>query len=281
LVARLQREGHEVVPIVRGPGRPGIVMDTEAETIDVENFAGFTAVVHLAGHNVAAGRWTKRQKQLIRSSRIGPTRLLAEAAAASESKPALICASAVGFYGDRGDQTLKESAPPGEGFLAEVCQAWEAACDPLREAGGRVVNLRLGVVLSRKGGALAKMLTPFRLGLGGPVGSGRQYMPWVSLEDVVGAICHAIDQPSLSGPLNITAPEPVRQKDFAKTLGRALGRPAFMPMPAFVIRLLLGREMADQMLLSSTRALPEALLESGYTFEHSTLEEALDAALKD
>ena len=281
LVSRLQRDGHEVVPIVRRAGQPGIVMDAEAGTMDVGNFEGFTAVVHLAGHNVAAGRWTKRQKNLILSSRTCSTRLVAETAAASESKPALVCASGIGFYGDRGDEALSESSPSGEGFLAEVCREWEGACDPLRKAGGRVVNMRLGVVLSRKGGALAKMLMPFRLGLGGPIGSGRQYMAWVSLDDVVGAILHAIEAPALSGPVNVAAPEPVRQKDFAKALGRALHRPAFMPMPAFAIRLLLGREMADQMLLSSARALPEALLKSGYTFEHPTLEEALEAALHD
>jgi uncharacterized protein (TIGR01777 family) len=234
--------------------------------------AGHDAVVHLAGENIA-GRWTAVKKQRIRDSRVEGTRQL-RAAMAGKAK-VLVCASAIGFYGDRGDEVLTEDSGPGAGFLADVCRDWEAATAGAAE---RVVNLRFGVVLSARGGALAKMLLPFKLGLGGVVGSGRQWWSWVALDDAVGAILHALRAETLRGPVNVVAPEPVTNCEFTRTLGRALRRPTRLPMPAGMARIVFG-EMADAALLASERVLPARLKAAGFQFRYERLEEALLGAV--
>ena len=266
----------EVVRLVRqNPGTKDILWDPLASTFDPVSLAGCEAVVHLAGENIARGRWTDEKKKRIRESRVHSTRLLAKGLAAAERKPrVLVTASAIGYYGDAGETLLDEQSPTGGDFLAKVCQEWEKASQPARDAGIRVVNLRIGVVLSRRGGALAKMLTPFRLGLGGRVGCGTQYMSWIALPDLVGVIQHAINSDSISGPLNGVAPAPVTNADFTRTLGKVLGRPTLFPLPAFVARLMFG-EMADALLLSSTRVSSEKLEQSGYQFEFPDLESAI------
>ena len=279
LVEALRAEGSEVVRLVRrDPAEADILWDPTAASLDATALSALgdcSVVVHLAGENIATGRWTADKKRRIRESRVHSTRLLAESLATLEQKPqALISASAIGYYGDAGDQLLSESSPTGDDFLAEVCAAWESAAAPAREAGIRVVNVRIGVVLSDQGGALAKMLTPFRLGLGGRVGCGKQYMSWIALPDLVGAIRHAIHSDSLSGPLNSVAPAPVTNAEFTRTLGKVLGRPTLFPMPAFVARTMFG-EMGDALLLSSTRVSSEKLQQSGYRFEFPDLESAL------
>ncbi len=275
LSAFLTTGGHTVRPLVRRAPEDGeIRWDPGGGEIDRAALEGVDAVVHLAGEPIV-GRWTDAKKSRIYDSRVDGTRLLASALAELDEKPrVLVCASAVGFYGDRGDAVLTEASSSGDGFLAEVCRDWEAACAPASAAGIRVVNARLGIVLSAAGGALGQMLTPFKLGLGGPVGSGDQYWSWIAIDDVVGGLHHALVTDEVSGPLNLTAPEPVTSRAFAKTLGRVLGRPAFLPAPAFALRLALG-EAADEMLLAGQRVLPEALRASGYGFRHAELEEAL------
>ncbi len=279
LAGALRAEGSEVVRLVRrDPAEADILWDPTAASLDATALSALgdcSVVVHLAGENIATGRWTADKKRRIRESRVHSTRLLAESLATIEQKPqALISASAIGYYGDAGDQLLSESSPTGDDFLAEVCAAWESAAAPAREAGIRVVNVRIGVVLSDQGGALAKMLTPFRLGLGGRVGCGKQYMSWIALPDLVGVIRHAIHSESLSGPLNSVAPAPVTNAEFTRTLGKVLGRPTLFPMPAFVARTMFG-EMGDALLLSSTRVSSEKLQQSGYRFEFPDLESAL------
>lgn len=275
LVPALKAADHDVVNLVRTPPTSDteVGWDPRARTIDEARLAGVEAIVHLAGFNLGH-RWTDAKKNLILESRAEGTRFIAETAARLSPAPtALVCASAIGFYGERGDALLTESAPSGNGFLAEVVRAWEAAADPARHAGIRVVSLRQGLVLSRRGGALARLLPPFRLGFGGPVGSGRQWWSWVTMEDVVGAYLHALERP-LSGPLNVTAPEPVRNREFVKSLGRALRRPAFTPLPAFAVKAALG-EMGRELLLTSQRVIPEMLTADGFTFRHPTLDDAL------
>lgn len=276
LVPMLTTGGHQVTRLVRRSAGEGEVQwDASAASFDAAKLDGVDAVVHLAGENIAAGRWSTEVKRRIRDSRVHGTRILCEGLAGMATPPrVLICASAIGFYGDRGDEFLDEASSAGEGFLAEVARDWEAATQPAAEAGIRVVSLRLGVVLSPRGGALEKMLTPFKLGGGGRVGSGRQYWSWISVDDAAGAFLHALMTQSLSGPVNAVAPHPVTNQEFTKTLGKVLGRPTLVPMPAFAARLALG-EMADELLLASTRVTPGRLLDSGYTFRHSTLEDAL------
>ncbi|MGH7426282.1 MAG: TIGR01777 family oxidoreductase [Candidatus Methylomirabilales bacterium] len=236
---------------------------------------GAGAVVHLAGESVA-GRWNKEKKRAIRDSRVIGTRNLVAAIGEAKSKPGvLVCGSAVGYYGNRGDEELTEEAGPGSDFLAEVCQAWEAEARRAEEHGVRVVMLRTGVVLGRGGGALKQMLLPFKLGLGGPVGNGKQWMPWVHVDDVVGIILHAIQQAPVRGPVNVTAPAPVRNREFTQTLARLLHRPALLPAPAFGLKILLG-EFAD-VLLASQRVLPKRIQGAGYGFRYSALEAALGA----
>jgi uncharacterized protein len=238
------------------------------------------AAIHLSGANVAAHRWTSAYKRTIISSRVDSTRALATVLAGlSEPPQTLLVASATGIYGDRRDEILDERASPGKGFLADVCRQWEAAAQPAVDRGIRVVHLRFGVVLARKEGALAKLLPLFRLGLGGRLGSGQQWMSWISLADAVAAILFVLDTPELAGPVNLTAPEPVTNADFAHAMARAMHRPAILPAPAFALRLALG-EMADETLLSSARAIPAQLTAAGFKFAYPTIDEALAAALQ-
>jgi len=281
LTARLQQDGHEVMPLVRhSAGDAGISWDPADGQIDADRLNGFDAVVHLAGENIAEGRWTAAKKARIRDSRVQGTRLLSSALAQLENKPqVLVSASANGYYGDRGDELLTEDSPAGDGFLPEVCVDWEAATQPAVEAGIRVINLRIGPVLSTQGGALAKMLLPFRMGVGGVVGNGRQYFSWIELDDLVGAIVFAIQHESLRGPVNAVAPQSVTNREFTKTLGKVLKRPTVMPMPAFAMRLALG-ELADGLLLASARVEPRRLLDTGFPFAYPDLEGALRHLLR-
>jgi uncharacterized protein len=282
LTATLTSGGHEVRPMVRpGGSRPpgSIAWDPEAGSVDVAALEGVDAVVHLAGESIAS-RWTDERKRRIRTSRVTGTRLVAESITRLAMRPSvLVCASAVGFYGPRGSEPLDETASSGIGFLAEVCRAWEGAADPARAAGIRVVHTRFGVILSEKGGALAKMLIPFQLGVAGKVGSGDQYMSWIALDDVVGAVQHALGTTEVSGPVNTVAPNPVTNLDFTKTLGRALSRPTVLPMPGFAARLVFG-EMAQELLLSGQRAVPARLLAAGFRYRHPQLEKALRSLLR-
>lgn len=278
LVRSLTEAGHEAVRLVRDAASLGIQWDPRSGELDRWSIEGFDAVVHLAGESIAEGRWTKEKKKRIRDSRIEGTQLLARSLSALDRPPkVLVCASAVGFYGDREDESLDESASPGAGFLADVCREWETAADPAREKGIRVVHLRFGVILSGNGGALAKMLLPFRLGLGGILGDGSQYMSWVALDDAVGTVIHAIDDEGMEGPVNAVSPNPVTNREYTSTLGKVLRRPTIIPVPAFGARLAFG-EMADELLLASTRAHPKRLLESGYVFQFAELEDALRRA---
>lgn len=278
LVPFLTAAGHEVLRLVRRPpvaGAGEVRWDPPAGTVDAGSLEGLDAVVHLAGENVAGGRWTQARKARIRSSRVDGTALLSRALAGlARRPPVLACASAVGIYGDRGSEVLDEDSAPGVGFLADVCQAWEAASQPARAAGIRVVDLRLGVVLTPAGGALKKMLTPFKLCLGGRIGSGRQFMSWVALDDVLGAVLHVLRTDDLGGPVNLVAPDAPTNREFTRTLGRVLRRVTPLPVPAFLARLLFG-EMADEALLASQRARPARLLASGYRFLQPDLEGAL------
>lgn len=266
---------HEIVRLVRSaPSGPGeFRWDPIAGEVDPDALGGVDAIVHLAGESVA-GRWTESKKRRIRDSRVHGTRALAAAAGAAAPRPrVMVCASAIGFYGDRGDERLTEESPPGTGFLAEVVEEWEAAAEPARSAGIRVVNLRFGIVQSAQGGALRTQLPLFRLGLGGRVGRGRQYVSWVAIGDVVRAIDHALGSERLSGPANVTAPDPVTNAQYARTLGRVLHRPALLPAPAPAVRLVLG-EFAGEV-LDGQRVLPERLLADGFEFAHPELEGAL------
>ena len=278
LLPALGGAGYSVGRLVRGAAAAGgldVSWDPIEGRIDAARLDGVDAVVHLAGENIAAGRWNAIRKEAIRRSRVDATLHLCRAFAAVPRKPkVLVSASAVGFYGDRGDTLLTEDSERGRGFLPAVCVAWESATEPAEAAGIRVVNLRFGVILSANGGALARMLLPFRLGLGGRIGSGRQYMPWLTLEDAVGIIRHALASQDLHGPVNAVAPQPVTNAEFTRTLGGALGRPTLFPMPAFVARLALG-EMADALLLASARVIPGRLKTGGYAFAHPELEPAL------
>lgn len=278
----LAGEGHQVARLVRGePKRAGDVRwDPDGGELAADALENADVVINLAGENVAGGRWTDARKQAILESRTRSTGLLARAIAALEKKPrAFVNASAVGFYGDRGDEELDEASSRGDGFLSAVCQAWEAATAPAEDAGVRTVHARFGVVLSPEGGALAKMLPPFRLGAGGPIGSGKQWMSVIDIEDVVRALSAAASGESFRGPVNVVCPTPIRQADFARALGSALGRPAFVPLPAFAVKAAFG-EMGREMLLGSQRVLPRALLATGFAFRHPDAASALDAALR-
>jgi len=277
LIAALSAGGTSVRGVVRhSSGRAGeIVWDPASQTIDRNALEGATTVVHLAGENIAASRWTPETKSRILSSRTEGTQLLSQTLARLARPPrVLVSASAVGFYGNRGAEPLDETSSRGRGFLAEVCEQWEQSTNQARDAGIRVVHLRFGVVLTPSGGALAKMLTPFRLGGGATLGSGEQFMSWISLDDAVAAILHVARELRLEGPVNAVAPNPVTNREFTRTLASVLSRPAFVRVPAFVLRTLFG-EMADEMLLASTRALPRRLLKSGFVFRHGDLPAAL------
>jgi len=277
LVDRLASAGHVVRRLVRPPAAcaaPDVGWDPAARRIDQAALGGTDAVVHLAGESIM-GRWTASKKASIRDSRVGPTALLCRALAGLADRPAVLaCASAVGYYGDRGEEVLSEDSPPGGGFLAEVCRDWEAAAAPAAERGIRVAHLRFGVVLSPHGGALRRMLTPFRLGFGGRMGSGRQYWSWISREDAASAIVHALASEALRGAVNVVAPNPVTNRQFTRALARVLRRPAIFPLPAFAAKVLLG-QMASELLLASERAEPRKLLRAGFAFRHPELEPAL------
>lgn len=277
LVSLLTTGGHSVTRLVRRQPRPDAneaFWDPATGSIDAAGLEGHDAVVHLAGEELV-GRWTAAKKQRILDSRVRGTRLLVESIASLSQPPrVLVSASAVGYYGDRGAEVLTEESPSGSAFLSEVCRQWEAATQPASEKGIRVVNARMGIVLTPAGGALAKMLLPYRMGVGGVVGSGQQYWSWISLDDVITAIYHVLATDSLSGPVNIVSPNPVTNEEFTRTLGKVLGRPTIFPLPAFAARAVFG-ELADEMLLASARVLPARLTESGYSFRHPQLEGAL------
>ena len=278
LSQRLEHDGHSVSALVRNESslpEGAVYWDPSRDILAGEHLEGFDAIVHLAGEPIASGRWTPERKARIRDSRVEGTRLLASRLAGCAAPPkVLVSASAIGYYGDRGDEALAEDSAPGEGFLADVCRAWEAATEPAVSAGIRVVNLRVGLVLAATGGALAKMLPPFKLGLGGTLGGGKPWMSWIHLDDLVGAILHAVETESLAGPVNGVAPAAVTNRTFTKTLGSVLGRPTILPAPTPVLRIALG-EMADELLLSSTRVTPQQLVDSGYAFTHAELGDAL------
>jgi uncharacterized protein (TIGR01777 family) len=261
---------------VPAPGEKAVRWDPEKGEVDAAGLEGLDAAVHLAGENVGSGRWTAARKAAIRDSRVKGTRLLCEALAGLARPPeTLVCASAVGYYGDRGEEVLTEESPPGAGFLPEVSREWEAASGAASRKGIRVVTLRIGMVLSPKGGALARMLPLFRAGLGGVIGGGRQYVSWVALDDLPNIILHTLQRGDLRGPVNAVAPRPVTNREFTEALGKALSRPTPLPVPAFALRLAVGGEMADALLLSSARVVPKRLIDTGYAFLSAELEPAL------
>lgn len=285
-VHHLEGANHRVRRLVRpdtdlqAPKGTQIPWSVKDRRINADQLEGHDAVVHLAGEPIASGKWTEEKKKRLRDSRIDGTTLLSETLAKLVHPPkVLISASAVGYYGDRGDEELDENASPGSGFLEDICKDWEAATAPASAAGIRVVHLRVGIVLAKRGGALAQMLPIFKLGFGGKIGSGQQYMSWISLDDMTRIIAHCITDESISGPVNATAPNPVRNATFTKTLGHVLKRPTFMPVPRFALRMRFG-EMADALLYASTRAIPAKLESHGYEFHHPTLEKALQDLLR-
>ncbi|MCL6480958.1 MAG: TIGR01777 family oxidoreductase [Firmicutes bacterium] len=282
LAAALRAEGHQVNALVRPgktPAPSDVRWDPQSDRLDATALHGVEAIVHLAGSSIASGRWTPARKQLLRASRVEATRNLVTALGRLERRPAvLVSASATGYYGDRGEELLTEASPPGKSFLARCAEDWEAEAARAEQHGIRVVRLRFGVVLAAHGGALKQMRLPFRLGLGGRLGHGRQWMSWISLTDAVGVIRYALLQQDLQGPVNTVAPNPVRNIEFTRILARVLRRPAIVPAPAFVLRLVLG-ELADELLLSSARVIPERLQQRGYSFQHPTLEAALTSVL--
>jgi uncharacterized protein (TIGR01777 family) len=282
LVPALRAAGHRVDRVSRRPpaaGTTDIQWDPARGLLDPRALEGVDAVVHLAGESIAALRWTPAVKERIRRSRVDGTRLLAETLGRLTRRPrVLVAASGVGYYGDRGEAPLTEESSPGSGFLAEVCREWERAADPARAAGIRVVHPRLGVVLARQGGALPRVALPFRLGVGGVIGSGRQYWSWIALPDLVRVVELALAVETLAGPVNAVAPTPVTNRELTRVLGRILGRPTLVPLPALAVRLLLG-EMGQALLLDGARALPRRLERAGFRFRHPNLEDALRAAL--
>ncbi len=272
LVDFLKEQGHEIVLLVRTApvsSEAAVFWDPALGVIDAAGLEGLEAAVHLSGESIAQGRWTRAKKARIRDSRVASTRLLCESLARLKPPPGvLVCASAIGYYGNRGEEFLDEGSPSGNDFLAEVCRAWEAATAPAAGAGARVVNVRFGAVLGMGAGVLAGMLPVFKLGLGGIIGNGRQFVSWVALDDAIGAIDHALATESLEGPVNVVAPHPVTNYTFTKTLGEVLGRPTLFHMPRFVVRMALG-EMADALLLASQRVEPRKLANAGYSFKYA------------
>jgi uncharacterized protein (TIGR01777 family) len=279
LVPALVASGYDVKRLVRGKvTAPDQISWNPAQPLPPQSVSGFDAVVHLAGESIV-GRWTEAKKLRIMDSRIPATRHMAAALSKAPQPPQVfVCASAIGYYGDRGDEVLREDSPSGEGFTAELCRQWEAAAQSVAGAGIRAVQIRFGIVLSAAGGALRKMLPPFRIGVGGNVGNGRQWMSWIDRADIVGAVQHLLTTDSLNGPVNMVSPNPVRNTEFTKTLASALHRPAIFPMPAFAARLAFG-EMADELLLASQRVEPSKLVSSGYKFQRPDLRSALQGIL--
>jgi len=283
LVPALRNERHEVIRLVRDRAKAtgdAAFWDPKTGEIDPAALAGCDAAVNLAGASIAGVRWTEKRKREIRESRVDATRTIATALAGLQPRPkVLVNASAIGFYGSRGDQRLDEASSTGSGdFLSSVCRDWESAAAPAVAAGIRTVFCRFGVILSREGGALKQMLTPFKLGLGGKIGSGQQYMSWVAIDDVIGAILHCLATPSIAGPVNVVTPGPVTNAEFTKTLGKTLKRPTVLPMPAFAARLAFG-QMGQELLLGSQRVYPTQLLEARYMFKYPQLEGALERVL--
>ena len=283
LVQHFERGGHEVTQLIRPPAQPGqgrAPWNPASGCLDPAVVHGADAVVNLNGRSISDGRWSDSVKASLRSSRLDSTHTLVRAFAdATEPPPLLVNASATGYYGDRGDEVLDESADGGDGFLADLCRDWEAAAMEAASDRTRVVRLRFGMVLASDGGALERMLTPFRLGVGGPMGSGRQFWPWISLADVVGIVDFAVTSGKLDGAVNAVAPHETRCKEFTRTLGRVLRRPAVLPVPAAAVKLALG-EMAEGLLLASARVQPRALLKADYPYVNPTLEEALRDELR-
>ncbi len=283
LTSLFRKTGHEVLALARQRSQAcegAILWDPEGRHTDAARLEGLDAVIHLAGENIAAGRWNDARKARLRDSRVVGTRTLCRTLAALTSPPrAVLCASAIGFYGDRGEKCVDERSDAGTGFLAGVCQEWEASTRAAAEAGARVIHMRFGMVLSAQGGALPRMLTPFRLGLGGTVGRGRQYVSWIDIEDAVAAVAFLLNRSDIHGPVNMTAPNPVTNAEFTRALAGALSRPAVIPVPAFAVRLLLG-EMADALLLSSTRAEPGVLSGADFQYSYPSVEASLRHLLK-
>ena len=277
LLPSLEAQGIEAVRLVRGAAKDNREVSWDPQvSLPPAAVSGFDAVIHLAGESIV-GRWTAAKKKAIRESRVRGTASVATALAQTAAKPAIfVCASAIGFYGSRGEEILDEGSSSGQGFLAEVCREWEQATRIASNAGIRTVNIRIGLVLSDKGGALAKMLTPFKLGLGGRLGSGRQWWSWIHVADIVGAIHHAIETESLSGPVNLVTPSPVSNREFTQILANILHRPAAFPVPEFALHLAFGRMAAEELLLSSQRVRPGKLQAGGYQFRFQKLQEALE-----
>jgi uncharacterized protein len=275
----LLERGHDVVRLVRRApvGANEIRWDPAGAELDIAALEGVGAIVHLAGENIGQ-RWTAERRREVLASRLDGTTLVAEAVAALDPRPVLLCASAVGFYGQRGDTVLTETAPHGEGFLADVVQAWESAAGLARDAGARVVHYRQAPILARREGMLQRMLLPFRLGLGGRVGSGDQWWSWVAIDDIVAGYVFALDHP-VEGVFNLASPEPLRNRDFVRTLGRALHRPTVFPLPATAVKLVWG-DMGEEFLLGGQRAVPERLLDAGFAFAYPTLDRALEHVLR-
>jgi uncharacterized protein (TIGR01777 family) len=278
LIKSLTTDGHEMVRLVRRElsfGAPEVEWHPDQGRIDAEQLEGFDVVVHLAGENIASGRWTGEKKRAIRESRVEGTSLLSESLARLSRPPSVfLSASAIGYYGDRGDELLTEKSAPGEGFLPSVCIEWENATKPAVEKGIRTVHTRFGIILDRAEGALAKMLPLFKMGIGGKIGDGKQWMSWIALDDVVNGLKFLIADTSTSGPVNFVAPNPVTNAEFTKALGRVLSRPTLFPVPAFGARLAFG-EMADALLLSSQKVEPSVMQDRGFLFSWPTLEPAL------
>jgi hypothetical protein len=270
----------EIVRMTRGVAKDATQLSWDMHApLSPNAVSGFDAVIHLAGESVV-GRWTTEKKKSIRDSRVlGTTNLASALAGAATKAKVFICASAIGYYGDRGEETMREESPPGSGFLPEVCREWEAASRIATDAGIRTINLRTGLVLSEKGGALQPMLTPFKLGLGGRIGSGRQWWSWIHIDDMVGGIHHAMNIESLSGPVNLTAPKPVRNAEFTRILAGVLNRPAIVPVPPFALKLIFGKMATEEMFLASQRVEPEKLLQNNYNFRYSELAPALESLL--
>lgn len=279
LTRQLEANGHEVVPMVRQDSEEGIRWDPVEGVRDSNRLDGMDAIVHLAGASIGDGRWSGARKRLLVSSRVDGARSLVRAALASAHGPRIIVsASAIGFYGHRGSDVVEETSASGTGFLAELCRQWESAFDPARDAGIRVVSVRTGVVLSTEGGALPKMLTPIRWGVGGRIGSGEQWVSWITNPDLASIYRWALEDGTAEGPVNGVAPAPETNQQLTDALGRKLGRPTVLPLPEFAARLLLG-EMADELLLASTRVRPGVLLERNHRFHHPDLDGALDHVL--
>jgi uncharacterized protein (TIGR01777 family) len=283
LIPRLRADGHRVLRLVRGEteGVDDVRWDPDADTIDAARLEGVGAVVHLAGAGIGDKKWTPERKQLILESRTRGTGLLARTLAELTDKPAvLVSGSAIGYYGNRGDEVLTEESGPGHDFTAEVVQAWEASTQAAEDAGIRVVKIRSGIVLAPHGGVLKRLLLPFKLGLGGRVGSGQQYMSWISLDDEIGAIAHAIGSDALRGPVNLTAPNPVTNAEFTRALGNAVHRPTLIPTPLAPLKVVYGSELVQSLLVDGQRVSSAKLLSDGYDFHHHELDLALDAILR-